>query len=87
MKKRPTTLFSASMSASLFAIVIVTTLSACGVRGRPQPPLAPAELGRGQPSFKGATEEMAFPSVPSPDATPRPSPRPAGRSQPPGGSN
>ena len=64
---------------ALFLLVFVATLSACGVRGRPQPPLTPAELGRGQPTFKRATEEFAFPNVPNPDApavtpTPRPTP-------------
>ncbi len=42
----------------------------CGVRGRPQPPLTPAELGRGQPTFSRGSEEFAFPNVPSPEATP-----------------
>jgi len=55
------------------------SLAACGVRGRPQPPLTPAELGRGRPSFKRATENYAFPSVTPPDVssrTARPSPTP-----------
>lgn len=29
-------------------------LSACGVKGRPQPPLNPAPLGRGEPMYKEA---------------------------------
>jgi hypothetical protein len=36
----------------------------CGVRGDPVPPKIPAELGRGQPTYKGATEDLAFPNVP-----------------------
>ncbi len=36
----------------------------CGVRGDPVPPKIPAELGRGQPTYKGATENLAFPTVP-----------------------
>jgi hypothetical protein len=64
--------------AKLIIALVVTAFSAstlvgCGVRGRPQPPLAPPELGRGEPTFKRATEEFAFPEVPSPDATPDPS--------------
>lgn len=80
-----------------FAIIplIFVFVSACGVRGKPQPPLTPAEIGRGQPTFKGTTEQFAFPDVPSPESgtdgvpatspTPRPRPnqqrpqRPTGR--------
>jgi hypothetical protein len=36
----------------------------CGVKGDPVPPGTPAELGRGQPTYKKATEEFAFPDVP-----------------------
>ena len=32
--------------------------SSCGVKGRPQPPLTPALLGRGAPSFSKATEKV-----------------------------
>ncbi len=48
-------------------ILMATTLyglSGCGVRGDPVPPKMPAELGRGQPTYKGATEDLAFPTVP-----------------------
>ncbi len=55
----------------LFAIISVALLmSACGVRGRPQPPLTPPELGRGQPTFRRATEEFAFPNVPGVESQP-----------------
>ncbi len=30
----------------------------CGVKGDPKPPLTPAALGHGQPSFKRATKEF-----------------------------
>lgn len=62
-------------TSAILSLAIAAALSAtgCGVRGRPQPPLTPAELGRGQPSFKRATEEFAFPEVPSP--TPAPDPK------------
>jgi len=53
-------------------LMISLTAAACGVRGRPQPPLEPAFIGRGKPSFKRATEDYAFPEVPSPEATPEP---------------
>ena len=62
------------MKNLVIAFVAFSALLACGVRGKPQPPLTPAELGRGQPTFKRATEEFAFPEVPSPDTTPTPRP-------------
>jgi hypothetical protein len=52
-----------SLSLVTLSVVLAT---ACGVRGRPQPPLTPAELGHGQPTFKRATEQFAFPAVPTP---------------------
>lgn len=53
---------------TLFILMIVHVLSGCGVRGKPQPPLRPPEIGRGQPTFKRATEEYAFPDVPAPSS-------------------
>lgn len=38
----------------------------CGVKGDPKPPLTPASLGHGQPSFKRATKALG-PS-PNPEA-------------------
>jgi hypothetical protein len=56
-----------------FALLLLSFAQAgCGVRGRPQPPLTPAQIGRGQPTFTRDSEEFAFPNVPSPDASPRP---------------
>ncbi len=57
-----------------FSLLVLCGLIAvsCGVRGKPQPPLEPAQIGRGQPTMKRVTEEYAFPDVPSPDATPEP---------------
>ena len=37
----------------------------CGVRGNPLPPIDSAELGRGKPSYRGATEDIVFPQRPS----------------------
>ena len=36
----------------------------CGVKGDPLPPLTPAELGRGQPTYRRATEEIDLPELP-----------------------
>lgn len=60
----------------LLVLVSLFAAAACGVRGRPQPPLTPAELGRGQPTFKRSTEEYAFPNVPAPETEPSPAPAP-----------
>ena len=55
---------------ALICCAVGGVIGGCGVRGRPQPPLTPAEIGRGQPTFKRATEEFAFPDVPSPESAP-----------------
>jgi len=54
------------------ALVVLGALFSCGVRGNPQPPLTSPELGHGEPGFKRASEEFAFPNV----ATPTPAPPP-----------
>lgn len=59
----------------LACLVASVPLVGCGVRGKPQPPLTPPELGRGQPTFKRATEDYAFPTVPGVQTTPAPTPR------------
>lgn len=48
----------------LIAAVALMSQLGCGVKGDPVPPKIPAELGRGQPTYKGATEDLAFPTVP-----------------------
>lgn len=58
----------------LIVTVVISALGhiGCGVKGDPIPPKIPAELGRGQPTYKGATESLAFPTVPpvaAPSAT------------------
>jgi hypothetical protein len=37
-------------------LLILLGLCSCGVKGNPQPPLAPPVLGRGEPSYSRATE-------------------------------
>jgi hypothetical protein len=49
---------------------IILAMVGCGVKGPPRPPNTPPELGRGEPSFKRATHEYAFPDVPSAEPTP-----------------
>lgn len=50
----------------VITVLIISSLGhiGCGVRGDPVPPKIPADLGRGQPTYKGATENLAFPKVP-----------------------
>ena len=38
--------------------VVLLGLNACGVKGDPLPPEKPAELGRGRPTYKRATEGL-----------------------------
>ena len=57
---------------SRLLICMAIAFAGCGVRGKPEPPETPPELGRGQPTFKRATEEFAFPMVPDPNSTPQP---------------
>lgn len=44
-----------------FLFITVFAVSGCGVKGKPQPPLTPAQLGRGSPSFNKATENIKVP--------------------------
>ena len=53
--------------ANLFRWVILLYLCACGVKGDPLPPEKPPTLGRGQPSYRRAAEEIALPNLPPMD--------------------
>ena len=63
---------SRPVGIAVATVIFAACLSACGVRGKPQPPLVPAELGRGEPGFKRASEEFAFPNVPTPTPSVQP---------------
>jgi hypothetical protein len=67
--------------AFLAALACAATvgLFSCGVRGNPQPPLTAPELGHGEPGFKRASQEFAFPNVPSPTPVPMRGSRPNSR--------
>lgn len=41
---------------ALIALIIIFTSAACGVKGKPLPPLTAPPLGRGEPTFKKATD-------------------------------
>ncbi|MGE4133169.1 MAG: lipoprotein [Bdellovibrionales bacterium] len=42
----------------LLAIISLFWVGGCGVKGDPLPPEKPAELGRGRPTYKRATESI-----------------------------
>ncbi|MCB0355567.1 MAG: hypothetical protein KDD40_01080 [Bdellovibrionales bacterium] len=48
----------------LIIIGAVHSFLACGVKGDPLPPEKPPLLGRGQPTYKKATEEITLPRPP-----------------------
>ncbi|MEN0057787.1 MAG: hypothetical protein AAGB31_03040 [Bdellovibrio sp.] len=41
----------------IILLSLLLGFTACGVKGRPLPPLNPAPLGRGEPTFKEATQK------------------------------
>jgi hypothetical protein len=43
---------------NLIAVFAVLALFGCGVKGDPLPPEKPAEIGRGRPTYKRASEEI-----------------------------
>ncbi len=60
---------------SFVAVILLIGFSACGVKGDPKPPLVPAAMGHGQPSFKRATKILTPTPVVDPEATPVPKPK------------
>jgi hypothetical protein len=52
----------------IFSILAVW-VSGCGVKGDPLPPERPAELGRGRPTYKRATENIPIETVRPKDPT------------------
>jgi len=45
--------------------IILILFTACGVKGKPQPPLDPPPLGRGEPVFTRATQDIQLQKKPS----------------------
>lgn len=58
--------------ALLFTLIALT---ACGVKGKPLPPLTAPPIGRGQPTMSQATEKS---SEASPEASPSPATKRSG---------
>jgi hypothetical protein len=49
------------MIRSIMLLLVICLNFSCGVKGKPQPPLNPSQLGRGTPSFNKATENIKIP--------------------------
>ncbi len=69
MKKKDKAAKASSMSKHFIAMNIVFALAfvellGCGVKGDPLPPDIPAELGRGRPNYKRATEGIELRELP-----------------------
>lgn len=64
------------MRISTSFIIPLLFAAGCGVKGKPLPPLQPAEIGRGHPTYKGTAEEAKPKQVPA--LAPSPSPTPTG---------
>lgn len=45
------------MNKYIFASLIVFVVTACGVKGKPLPPLEPAPIGKGEPSTLNKKDE------------------------------
>lgn len=60
------------MKISILILLATAWVVGCGVKGKPLPPLQPAEIGRGVPTYKRTAEEAKPKTVPalSPLATP-----------------
>jgi len=46
--------------------IVSFMMSACGVKGKPQPPLTAPVLGRGEPNYSKATEKVKLKKKPIP---------------------
>ncbi len=52
----------------LTSVLMSAGMVACGVKGKPQPPLTAPVLGRGEPSFSKATENLKLKKKTNPPA-------------------
>ena len=58
------------MKISIVLLLVAIAAAGCGVKGKPLPPLQPAEIGRGVPTYKRTAEEAKPNLVPSLSPTP-----------------
>lgn len=78
-----------SLQAIFCCALLAIVVSSCGVKGKPLPPLEPASIGRGAPTYKGTAAEaragirtappQAGPQIAPQTATPTPSPKSEGK--------
>lgn len=52
--------------SAISVFIISLLLGACGVKGKPQPPLTAPVLGRGEPNYSKATEKVKLKKKPIP---------------------
>jgi predicted small lipoprotein YifL len=45
------------MTKAFFAILIIFAIVACGVKGKPLPPLEPPSIGLGEPTYLNKKDE------------------------------
>lgn len=55
----------AQVAQYVITVLLFFSVVGCGVKGDPLPPERPAEIGRGRPTFKRATEPLRQPNLPS----------------------
>jgi hypothetical protein len=49
------------MMKKIILLLACINILACGVKSDPLPPIAPAEIGRGRPTFKRAFDKVNLP--------------------------
>ncbi len=59
----------------LCLVLLSAGFAACGVKGKPLPPLEPPAIGRGAPSYKRTAEEAKPSDVPRVNPSPTPETR------------
>lgn len=80
-KFRRTSIFGIQNFGRAAMVAVAATFAvACGVKGKPLPPLEPASIGRGAPTYKRAAEQAKPVVVPGlPEPAPSPSSRRGGK--------
>ena len=54
----------------ILLILILSSMSACGVKGKPQPPLYAPPMGRGKPTLNNKSQGIKLSPLLSPSETP-----------------
>ncbi|MGZ3722253.1 MAG: hypothetical protein ACXVA9_04950 [Bdellovibrionales bacterium] len=56
--------------SKILLLLWISAVLGCGVKGDPLPPEKPADIGRGRPTYKRATEEIKIQKTPSRNSAP-----------------